>query len=65
MDAMMETEINITISNLLGETMIEENYTAQQGVTKRSFDMSEFGKGVYLLQIQSGEEVFTKRVILK
>jgi len=65
MDIVKELDINITISNLLGEVMIEDNYTAHQGVTKRSFDMSEFGKGVYLLKMQSGEEIFTQRIVLK
>jgi hypothetical protein len=56
--------MQIMVSNLLGEVIIEEEFTAQPGINKRSINLEHFGTGVYLVKIQSGTEVYNQRVII-
>ncbi len=62
--AAKQTQMQIEVSNLLGEVLIREDYTAQQGINTHSINLEKFGAGVYLIQMQSGNEVFTQRVLI-
>jgi len=64
LNAIEQTQLQIKVSNLLGEVLINETYTAQQGINTHSINLEDFGTGVYLIQMQSGEEVFTQRVLI-
>lgn len=59
-----QTSMKIKVTNLLGEALIVEDYTAHQGINTHSINMEKFGVGVYLIQMQSGHEVFTQRVLI-
>jgi hypothetical protein len=59
-----QTPISIKISNLLGEVIIEEEFTAQPGINKRTLNLQHLGTGVYLIKMQSGTEVYNQRVII-
>jgi hypothetical protein len=48
----------VTITNMLGQTMVN------QVLNNRSsrFDLNQFGKGIYMVTVQRGDEVFSKKV---
>jgi hypothetical protein len=49
---------SVTVTNMLGQTMVK------QGLSNRAthIDLNQFGKGIYLVTVQRGEEVFSKKV---
>jgi hypothetical protein len=59
-----QTPMQIMVSNLLGEVIIEEEFTAQPGINKRIINLQHLGTGVYLIKMQSGTEVYNQRVII-
>ena len=50
---------NITISDITGKTMINRTDVQQQ----ETIDMSHFENGIYLIRIQTKNEIFTERII--
>ena len=48
-----ETEFIISIMDITGRTLLSENYNAVSGINLRSFDLSRFEKGIYMLRLQS------------
>lgn len=64
LNAIERTPLQIKVSNLLGEILIEEDYTAHQGLNTHRIDLENFGTGIYMIQMQSGNEVFTQRVVI-
>jgi hypothetical protein len=54
-------QVNITISNNLGETIHTLNNTYSEGIQRESMEMSGFTNGYYFMTIRNGEEVTTQK----
>ena len=63
-DGNVQGDVFFTISNLLGEIILTENYTFNPGVNSRRINLSEFENGLYIVQFKSGKSVYTQKVIL-
>ena len=56
--------ISFEITNLLGATILHENYISTVGLNKISVNTSIFPNGVYLYSISNGLVRSTKRLIV-
>ena len=60
-----ETQVNLSVYNLLGEKVRElKNEIMQPGNYSIEFDASTLASGMYLYRIQAGEFIQTKKMIL-
>ena len=53
---------NITVRNILGETIYNSQQTISSSVT---IDLSSHPKGIYFIKVQSGENIYTEKLILQ
>lgn len=58
-------DYQIQIVNALGQSVLEKDLNQIQGKINQSLDLNQFSKGVYLLQLISGEKMLTKRFVLE
>lgn len=49
--------VSYIITNTTGQIILQKNYTIQQGKSAETIDISQFSKGVYLLQINDGNSI--------
>jgi hypothetical protein len=56
-------ECLIAIKNVLGETVYSETVKNAMGKQAKSIDVSGFSNGVYFLQVQGGQNLFSKKFI--
>ena len=48
----------VTVTNMLGQTIVKQSLSNRTA----SIDLNHFGKGIYLVTLQRGEEVFSKKI---
>jgi hypothetical protein len=53
----------LTLTNLLGQIIISENYEARSGTNRLSFDLSTFNAGLYFLRIDNGSKQLRRRIV--
>lgn len=58
-----EGKTQLRVLDLNGEEIYTENLGMFRGVYDKDFDISNFAKGVYFLQISQGDRAFTKKVV--
>jgi hypothetical protein len=56
------TSAEVSILNLMGERLLTNNVTAENGKVNTSFDTANLANGMYILQITAGEEVITYKI---
>jgi len=54
----------ITINNMLGQVVYEETIGTYTGRFNREFDLRNLGKGMYLLNIQSGNSLLSRKITI-
>lgn len=57
-------DVMISVSSLSGQLISSESYSNTNGQFDRSIDLSGLPKGVYLLQVQSGDDISVRRLIV-
>jgi hypothetical protein len=66
--ANFQTEINdnytVKIISSMGQTVFEESLNKFSGSYNRKFDISEYGKGMYMLSISNSENKTVKKIII-
>ncbi|MCH2044111.1 MAG: T9SS type A sorting domain-containing protein [Saprospiraceae bacterium] len=60
-----EADAQVIISDMLGRTVHMEQVNAFGGNYKNTFDLSAYGKGVYILQVRVGNEMVNRKIVLK
>ena len=60
----LETDVNIRVSNVTGQTIREIN---DNNVMNKTYelDLREYAAGVYMVRISAFDKVITKRLIIK
>lgn len=51
--------------NLIGEVIFSENLENFEGEYSHSFNLSEYSKGVYLLELDTDNGIVNKKIILQ
>ena len=64
-DVSIKSSFELSLVNVLGETLIKEKIINQQGDYKYTFKTSNFNKGIYFVEILTEKGKITKRVIVQ
>jgi hypothetical protein len=59
------SEYSLTVSNLIGETLLSESDISAQGFDQKQVDLSSLLPGIYFLTLQSEGEVWVEKFIKK
>ena len=57
--------IEVRVVNLLGESIFTENLENFEGEYTHSFNLSEYSKGIYLLELDTDNGIVNKKLILQ
>jgi hypothetical protein len=58
-----ETEIYYTITNLSGQSVLEDNYHAPAGIMNKKIPLDNLNKGIYILRVLSNNEIVSGKFI--
>ena len=56
--------INLSVSNLGGQIVLNDHFSAIKGNFEKQFDLSGFPKGVYFFKVMSDKSTIVKKVII-
>ena len=59
-----DKNVTITVYNILGETVKAFATTESNTVFNKNIDLSNMANGTYLVKIQSGSKVATKKLVI-
>ncbi|MEI6852112.1 MAG: T9SS type A sorting domain-containing protein [Bacteroidota bacterium] len=57
-------DISVTVLDLMGNVVLKSNLNVVEK-TESAFDLTGYAKGVYLVQLSSGSEVVTKKIVIQ
>lgn len=57
-----EEEITVRIYNLIGKEVLSEKTPSSNGFYEKTVDLSDYPKGIYIVEISNGTQKQTKRV---
>jgi hypothetical protein len=58
-------DVTIYVSNSIGQTVYEQKLTNFTGQFKSDLNLTEFGKGVYVVTLQTGNAKLNKKVVVQ
>jgi hypothetical protein len=58
-------ELSLKVSDMLGRTLRSENLGVVNGIYTDKINLREFGAGVYLMQLQIGNRLLSKKIIVR
>lgn len=58
-------QASIAVKDILGKTIYKSSSTGNLGIFKERIDFSVFNKGIYFIQVISGQGAATKKIILE
>jgi large repetitive protein len=58
-------EVNIQIYNISGQVVLHEQFRANSGILNTTLDVSRLNGGVYILQIDDGNQKFNSKLVIK
>jgi PKD repeat protein len=58
-------EVSIKITDMLGRTMHDKNLGTFNGLYSETYNLREYGAGIYLMQLQVGNNLFSKKIIVR
>ncbi|MCF8370217.1 MAG: T9SS type A sorting domain-containing protein [Bacteroidales bacterium] len=58
-------EASITIFDMAGKELFRDSTTAQSKSYESQIDISEYGKGTYILKIETGDKACSKKIIVE
>ena len=64
LNAQQQTSVRITISDLLGQAVINNEYSFDKGLNTKTIDLSDMNNGIYIIKLQSGEIVLTEKIVI-
>jgi agmatine/peptidylarginine deiminase len=56
---------NIKISNMLGETVYNDTYDLNSGISLKHIVLSNIGKGVYMIEYSTNFETITQKIVIQ
>lgn len=61
----IQSEVQLTILDLIGKVVKENTIILHPGVNTKSFNFNDLNKGVYILRLQSGEDAYSEKLIIR
>ncbi len=59
-----QKRINVSIMDLLGKTVLENTFTFNQGLAKKTINLDQLNNGLYLIRLQSEGKVYTEKLVI-
>lgn len=59
-----EKEVNILISDMMGKAILPKKYLLTGDMFKEELDLSALGQGTYLLHVQTGDKLISRKIVL-
>jgi hypothetical protein len=56
--------IQISVVDLLGKTVLENTFTFDQGLIKKTINLDHLNNGLYLIRLQSGGKLYTEKLVI-
>ena len=63
LESKMSKTLKIQVTDLMGRTMLTENWAVSAGQNQKSLDFQAFAKGAYMVQIIEGQDVISKKIL--
>lgn len=63
-DGNVEKEINIVLSDMMGKMILSKKYQVSGDLFKEELDLSTLGQGSYLLHVQTGDKLISRKIVL-
>jgi hypothetical protein len=61
LEGLQQSNCKLTICNLVGQEIYTTIFKEQQ--TKSDIDLSDFSKGLYIVKINDGKNIYTQKII--
>ena len=61
----VKQNIELRVVNLLGEILFKENLVEYEGKYSTSFNLIEYSKGIYILELDSKYGLLNKKIVLQ
>ncbi len=55
----------LTISNTLGESVYNESYPVNSGISLKNIDLTTINKGIYIIEYRTNFETITKKIVIQ
>ena len=55
--------LNVTVTNLLGETLVSDTKDLNEGIQTLNVNMNNLPTGIYFLNLSDGQEVISKKIL--
>ena len=63
LDSKIAKTVKIQVTDIMGRTVLSENWAINVGQNLRSLDLQSFAKGVYMVQIVENQNVVSKKIL--
>jgi len=64
LDITETANIEFTVIDLVGQTMISKNLNFSAGMNSKKIDLSNLSNGIYLLKMKKGNSIYTNKLII-
>ena len=64
-DLIESTEVNITITDLIGKIVYQKNEAECYGKINNAINLSDLNKGMYIINLQTGKQQVNKRFVIQ
>ncbi|MBI4947667.1 MAG: T9SS type A sorting domain-containing protein, partial [Bacteroidetes bacterium] len=64
LNSALSNDYTIELSNMLGQVMYSESLTSFSGKYSKSFDVKQYGEGIYFMNIRSDEGQLMRKVVV-
>ena len=59
-----KAEVHVTLMDFMGRHVLEDRFTANKGQNEHILDVHKLGIGPYILQVESEDQRYTKRIVI-
>ncbi len=56
---------NVTLYNATGKTVVEQKAQFNEGENAATFDVLNFPRGLYIVKVSNGDEIYTQKVVIE
>lgn len=63
--AAMKGDVQLRVNDVLGRVVVNKTIANQSGIYNESYDFSQFGTGVYIIQLQLGDMQIYRKLIIE
>ena len=58
-------DLQITVANITGQVVYQENLKAVSGKYQKAIDLSNYAKGIYMLKLISAQGTINRKIVIQ